>query len=115
MSNIEQISKLLLEVVAERFEKEPLLTKGLEFGDSFAELLEKFVILHIRCWKIEDAIGETTEEVKVVNLKNKLDFCFKVKRPKLIAAINSFLDVYISKEHTKAFTEENVKLYKGFK
>jgi len=48
-------------------------------------------------------------------LKRKIDVCFKQKRPKLIAAINSFLDVYISKNHARPFSEENLKLYKGYK
>ena len=34
---------------------------------------------------------------------------------KLTKAINSFLDVYIDKNHRKKFSEENIKLYKGFK
>ncbi len=101
MDKIEQIGNLILDIVSDRFDKEPLACEGLEFGDSFAELIEKFIILHIRTWKLEDAVAEARSDFKIGELKRKLDYCFKVKRPKLIKAINSFLDVYISKNHTR--------------
>lgn len=115
MNKIEQISTLLQEAVAERFDKEPLAVEGLEFGDSFAELIDKFIVLHIRTWKLEDAIGEAKTDEEVAKLKRKLDYCFKNRRPKLTKAINSFLDVYIDKNHARPFTEVNVKLYSGHK
>lgn len=115
MNKTEQIGKLILEVVAERFDKEPLETEGLEFGDSFAELLDKFIILHIRCWKLEDYIAtEANTDRRIADAKRKLDYCFKDRRPKLTKAINSFLDVYISKNHARPFSVENTKVYEGF-
>ncbi len=112
---IEQIGDLILEVVSDRFDKEPLDLQGFEFGDSFAELIEKFIILHIRIWKFEDAVADAKSYEDLAELKIKLDYCFKEKRPKLIKAINSFLDVYISKNHARLLSEENTKLYKGYK
>ncbi len=115
MTRIEMISKLLLDEVADRFDKDTLhALRDVEFGDSFAELLDRFLVLHIRMWKLEDTIAETKDVFKVTELKRKLDTCFKDKRPKLTKAINTFLDVYISKNHARAFTDENVKLYKGY-
>ena len=111
---INKISKLLLEEIAERFDKEPLNIEGLEFSESFAEIMDRFIVLHIRMWKLEDAIAEAKSDSEVADLKRKVDYCFKDRRPKLTKAINSYLDVYVSKNHAKKFSEENVKLYKGF-
>lgn len=115
MHNLEKISQLLLEEISERFNNEPLDINGLEFSESFAEILDRFIVLHIRMWKLEDAISENKNDpLKVSELKHKIDYCFKDRRPKLIKAINFFLDSYINKNHVKKFTEENVKLYKGY-
>jgi len=111
---IDKISSLLLEEIADRFDKEPLSIEGLEFSESFAEILDRFIVLHIRMWKLEDAVGEAETDAEVASLKRKVDYCFKDRRPKLIKAINSFLDVYIDKNHARKFSEENIKHYKGF-
>jgi hypothetical protein len=112
---INKISELLLEEIAERFDKEPLNANDIEFSESFAEIMDRFIVLHIRMWKLEDAVAEAKSDQEVADLKRKVDYCFKDRRPKLTKAINSFLDVYVSKNHAKKFSEENVKLYKGFK
>ncbi|MEY4570992.1 MAG: hypothetical protein RLZ10_185 [Bacteroidota bacterium] len=112
---INKISELLLEEIAERFDKEPLDANDIEFSESFAEIMDRFIVLHIRMWKLEDAVAEAKSDQEVADLKRKVDYCFKDRRPKLTKAINSFLDVYVSKNHAKKFSEENVKLYKGFK
>lgn len=111
---LEKISELLLEEIEERFDKEPLDIKGLEFSETFSEILDRFIVLHIRMWKLEDAINEAETDSEIANLKRKIDYCFKDRRPKLINAINSFLDIYIDKNHHGKFSEMNVKLYKGF-
>lgn len=115
MSRINKISELLLEEIAERFDQEPLDIKDLEFSETFAEILDRFIVLHIRMWKLEDAAGQAIKDSELADIKRKVDYCFKDRRPRLIKAINSFLDVYISKNHIKKFSEENVKIYKGFK
>lgn len=104
------IFELLLEEVEERFNAE-LPDKDIEFGDNFAELLEKLLILSIRTWKLEDLASQEENLDKLGELKKKIDFCFKVKRPKLIKAINCFLDSHINKFSHKPFTEENIKIY----
>lgn len=111
---INKISELLLEEIAERFNKEQIHNQDIEFSESFAEIMDRFIVLHIRMWKLEDAIGEAKSDAEVADLKRKVDYCFKDRRPKLTKAINSYLDVYVSKNHVKKFSEENVKLYKGF-
>lgn len=113
-SRLGQISSLLLEEIGSRFENEPPHFKGVEWSDNFAEMLEKYIILHIRMWKIEDACAESNDPREVFDLKRKLDYCFKDRRPKLTKAINQYLDAHINKEYTKRFDDGNVKQYKGF-
>ena len=109
-SNFTLISELLLQEVAARFNQEDLNTE-IEFGDNFAELLEKLLIISIRMWKLEDLASQEKNNERLGELKKKIDFCFKVKRPKLIKAINTFLDSYISSKGYRPFTEENIKSY----
>ena len=112
---INKISELLLEEIAERFDKESIHNRDIEFSESFAEIMDRFIVLHIRMWKLEDSIAEAKDDSEIADLKRKVDYCFKDRRPKLTKAINSFLDVYINKNYAKKFSEENVKLYTGFK
>lgn len=111
MNNFNKITSLLMTEIQKRFPLEPLSGSNLEFSDNFAELLEKLVILHIRVWKMEDKVGVETDAQEIANLKKKIDFCFKIKRPQLLRVINLMMDDYISKH--KNFSEENVKLYAG--
>ena len=115
MNRMEKVSELLLEEIAERFNKEPLNIEGLEFSENFAEMLDRFVVLHIRMWKLEDeVVQEYNGDTEIADLKRKIDYCFKDRRPRLIAAINSYLDVYIDKNHHREFSEPNVKMYEGY-
>ena len=57
--------------------------------DSLGETVEKLVILHIRTWMLEDAIQAAMSDKEVADLKRKIDICFKIKRPKYVAAINA--------------------------
>ena len=113
MTRLEQISNLLLEEVASRFDTEPLDASDVEWSDNLAEMLEKYIILHIRMWKLEDACGATDVPTEVYELKRKIDYCFKDRRPKLTKAINSYLDHYVASN--RKFDDGNVKEYKNFK
>ena len=115
MNRLEQISKLLLEEIQERFNKEPLNIDGLEFSESYPEMLDKFIVQHIRMWKMEDMIGESKDNNEIADLKKKVDYLFKDRRPKLWRAIGLYLDAHISKNHFIPIAEQNVKLYKGYK
>ncbi|MDO8609184.1 MAG: hypothetical protein Q7R95_01430 [bacterium] len=112
---IEEISKLLLEEISERFDNEPINIRDLEFSESFSEILDRFIILHIRIWKMEDAISWAKSDSEKVELKRKIDYCNRDRRPKLIRAINFFLDTYVDKNHHKKFSEENIKMYSEIK
>ena len=80
-------------------------------SDSIGEVLEKLAILHIRTWHLEDAIQEAKSDEEVADLKRKIDVCFKIKRPKLVAALNAIIDDAIIRD--KSLREESVKKYKG--
>ena len=79
--------------------------------DSFGEVLEKLVILHIRMWMLEDLATVATDPVEIAALKKKIDTCFKIKRPMYVQAINRMIDSRISTN--KTLIEDSVKLYKG--
>ena len=73
---------------------EPAMPKLVEFveTDSLGETLEKLAILHIRTWMFEDAIQAARTDEQIADLKRKIDICFKIKRPKYVAAINAMID-----------------------
>lgn len=79
--------------------------------DNLGEVVEKLSILHIRTWMLEDAIQEAKTDSEIAELKKKIDICFKIKRPRLVQAINLLVDNAIAKN--KSLREDSVKLYKG--
>ncbi len=79
--------------------------------DNLGEVVEKLSILHTRMWMLEDAIQEAKTDIEVADLKRKIDICFKVKRPRLVQAVNFLVDNAIASG--KTLREDSVKLYKG--
>lgn len=79
--------------------------------DNLGEVVEKLSILHIRTWMLEDAIQEAKTDSEIAELKRKIDICFKIKRPRLVQAINLLVDNAIAQN--KSLREDSVKLYKG--
>jgi hypothetical protein len=79
--------------------------------DNLGEVVEKLSILHTRMWMLEDAIQEATTDAEIADLKRKIDICFKVKRPRLVQAVNLLVDNAIASG--KTLREDSVKLYKG--
>ena len=79
--------------------------------DNLGEVVEKLAILHIRMWMLEDLINASTTDEELANLKRKIDICFKVKRPRLVQALNLLIDNSISKN--KSLREDSVKVYKS--
>lgn len=79
--------------------------------DNLGEMVEKLVIIHIRMWMLEDAIQNAKTDEEIAELKRKCDICFKVKRPKLVQAINMLVDDAIA--YQRSLREDSVKLYKG--
>ena len=60
---------------------------------------------------LEDAIQAATNDKDIADLKRKIDICFKIKRPKYVAAINAMIDSAIKTGRT--LHEDSVKHYKG--
>lgn len=79
--------------------------------DNLGEVVEKLAILHVRMWMLEDLINASTTDKELADLKRKIDICFKVKRPRLVQAINLLVDNSISKN--KSLREDSVKVYTG--
>ena len=79
--------------------------------DNLGEVVEKLAILHTRMWMLEDAIQEAKTAAEIADLKRKIDICFKIKRPKLVEAINLLVENSII--NNKSLREDSVKLYKG--
>lgn len=83
--------------------------------DNIGEVVERMQIEHIRAWMIEDSIGEALargDDAAVVAAKKKLETCWKVRRPRLLAAFNRLLDDAII--HARSVAEGSVKIYKGY-
>ena len=81
--------------------------------DNLGEVIEKFVILDIRTWMLEDRVGVATEDSEIASLKKKIDICFKQKRPSYIQAINRMIDDAIV--NRRSLVEDSVKSYEGHK
>jgi hypothetical protein len=71
-------------------------------------------------WYLEDRIGELISldsksdkiNQEIVDLKHKIDICFKQKRPKYVSAINKMIEKSIVEG--KSLIEDSVKLYSGY-
>ena len=56
-------------------------------------------------------MSKTKKKLTVADLKRKIDICFKIKRPRLVQAINMLVDNSIAKN--KSLREDSVKVYKS--
>jgi len=110
----ESIEKIIQNTVSDILSKSKNveLPEDIIMTDSLGEVIEKLCILHCRMWYLEDAIGMTESDNEIVDLKRKIDICFKVKRPKYVQAINRMVDNSVI--HGKSLIEDSVKHYKGF-
>jgi len=79
--------------------------------DNLAEAIEKLMIVHIRCWMLEDTIQQAQSDQEIADIKKKIDICFKIKRPRLVQAINLQIDQAIATG--RSVREDSVKLYRG--
>jgi len=79
--------------------------------DNLGEVIEKLSILHTRMWMLEDAIQAANTNDEISELKKKIDICFKIKRPRLVQAVNLLVDNAIAQN--KSLREDSVKMYKG--
>jgi len=115
----ESIENVIKNVVYETLNnsKDVQLPDDVVFTDNFGEILEKLIILTTRVWYLEDRIGEliTLNDPKhnqeIVDLKKKIDICFKQKRPNYIQSLNRIVESAIL--NGKKIEEDSVKIYKG--
>lgn len=81
--------------------------------DSFAELIDKLCITHIRYWYLEDAMASCKTDEELLVLRKKSESLFKEKRPMLVDGIDKFLNLLI--QGKIKLNPLNVKHYKGWK
>lgn len=63
-------------------------------SETVGEVIEKLIILNIRIWMLEDdaALAKSQGCIEeYAGLKKKLDYCFKIIRPRLVAALDGLL------------------------
>lgn len=84
-------------------------TKEFIETDNFGEVIDKLIIVHIRCWMLEDKINQNTSDEELADLKRKIDQCFKLKRPQLVQALNCLVDKALAEG--KSLYEYSVKSY----
>lgn len=92
----------------------PLHTHNLIATDTLGEVLEKFIILHVRVWNLEDAAGLTETDEEFIKVQRKINHCFKVIRPRLLNAINAMLAEVIREDRMGYVTDHPIKQYGGF-
>lgn len=86
-------------------------------SETLGEVIEKFLILHIRIWNLEDAAGIAASEgdaESLMVLRRKLDECDKVMRPRLMAAMGQMLEEVIFGDRFDLLRSEDVKRYGGY-
>lgn len=81
--------------------------------DSFSELIDKLIIVHIRYWYLEDLMAHEKDDIKLAELRRKSESLFKEKRPMLVQAIDKYLVKLLQGKIQS--TNENLKLYDGWK
>ena len=72
-----------------------------EYVDSrtVGEIIEQLLILDIRQWHLEDlACRNKSNDIEYGDMKKRIEYCFKEKRPKLIVALNMMLQKTVSRQ-----------------
>lgn len=108
----EELDLFIQERSREILDKKEIPELPIAFTDNISEIIEKLIIVHIRMWFLEDACAANyLDDVKLAELKRKIDVCFKQKRPALVQGLNKILDEAV--RNGKNLAEQEVKLYKG--
>ena len=81
-------------------------------SDSFSELIDKLIIVHIRLWYLEDVMSVEKDADKMMLLKKKADITFKEKRPMLVRSIDKIINNMCNGKFSPP--SESPKLYVGF-
>ncbi len=86
------------------------------YTDTFAEIIEKIIIINTRQWYLEDELGKAVKRNNnndIAEIKKKMDILFKIKRPALLNALDKMI-IQISRNKINYTADENLKLYKGY-
>ncbi|MBT5636948.1 MAG: hypothetical protein HOJ16_00020 [Candidatus Peribacter sp.] len=113
MNVSDQIENVIEQIVNDicSMKEIPTLPDNIITTDNLGEVVEKLVILHIRTWMLEDAVGVATTDSEIALLKKKIDICFKQKRPAYVEAINRMVENSIISG--RSLVEDSVKSYDG--
>lgn len=108
----EELDKYIQEKVKEILDKSLFPEYDEVHSDSFSELIDKLVVVHIRLWYLEDAMTLENDPEAMILLKRKADITFKQKRPMLVKAIDkTIVNMCCGKFNPEV---ENPKFYTGF-
>lgn len=79
------------------------------YTDTFSELIDKLIIVHIRYWYIEDAMSNVKTDKELVMYRKKSESLFKEKRPMLVEALDKL--IYSVIKGDIKYTPINTKKY----
>jgi hypothetical protein len=108
----EELDKYIQEKVKEVLDKSLFPEYDDIHSDSFSELIDKLIVVHIRLWYLEDAMTMENDPDSMVLLKRKADVTFKQKRPMLVKAIDKTITNMCCGKFNPEI--ENPKFYTGF-
>lgn len=86
-------------------------------SETLGEVIEKLIILHVRCWNLEDEVGAATDAGDAEHLAAqhvKLDEINKIVRPRLMAALTKLLVEAVIRNRTDLLGSGNLKQYRTF-
>lgn len=79
------------------------------YTDTFSELIDKLIIVHIRYWYLEDAMANAKTDEELIKYRKKSESLFKEKRPMLVEGIDKLFIKLIKNEIN--YTPTNTKKY----
>lgn len=82
-------------------------------SETIGEVIDKLIILHIRIWHLEDQVALANPE-ELIEIEKKLRHCFKVKRPRLVVALDRLITA-LTEGHRDVADSLYVKSYVGIK
>jgi hypothetical protein len=109
---IQEVDDAIKRLVAHRLEASRYPNYDQIETDTFAELIDKLLIVHIRYWYLEDMMAMEKDDLKLAALRRKSESLFKEKRPMLVTAIDKGIVSII--KATDPLIQEEIKLYKGW-
>lgn len=113
----EEFSELLSQAIkgniheAMEFPVEDISDEIFVSSETIGEVVDKLIILHIRIWHLEDQVV-SADSKGLIEIERKLRHCFKVKRPRLVVALDRLITA-LAKGHRDVADSLYVKSYAG--